>query len=153
MQKKKTGKRSMNWIRDVRDELRQLDASAAKLRRFGITMAVLVAFIAAYLAIIKAHHTAGLILALLALLLLIPAILFPNGLRQFFTLWMAVAFSLGWFVSRVLLIIIFFLILTPLGLLGRLLKKRWLDINFDGKKESYWIPKEKNKPVNYEKMY
>jgi hypothetical protein len=143
----------MSWIRDVKDELRQLDASAAKLRRFGIMMAVLITIIAAYLMFIKANHSAGLILALIALLLLTPAIIFPTALKPFFILWMALAFSLGWFVSRVLLVIIFFLVLTPTGWLGRLFRKRWLDIDFNEKKESYWIPKEKDKPVNYEKMY
>ena len=143
----------MSWIRDVSDELRQLDASAAKLRSFGIMMAVLIAIIAAYLMFVKTYHTAVLILAVILLLLLIPAIFFPKALKPFFILWMALAFSMGWFVSRILLIIIFFLVLTPTGWLGRLFRKRWLEINFDEKKESYWIPKEKDKPVNYEKMY
>jgi hypothetical protein len=46
---------------------------------------------------------------------------------------------IGWVVSFILLAIFYFLILTPLGLIFRLIGRDPLHRNFDSKTESYWL--------------
>ncbi len=52
--------------------------------------------------------------------------------------WMALAFALGWFNTRLLLGIFFYLILTPLGVLMRLFGRDLIDQKIDRQAKSYW---------------
>ena len=47
-------------------------------------------------------------------------VLRPGFLRPVYVLWMALAFPIGWTVSHLLLLIVYYLVLTPIGLLMRL---------------------------------
>jgi hypothetical protein len=48
------------------------------------------------------------------------ALLIPNGLRPIYYGWMTMALILGWINTRLLLGIVFFLIITPMGFIMRL---------------------------------
>lgn len=52
--------------------------------------------------------------------------------------WMTLAFALGWFNTRLLLGIFFYIILTPIGLLMRLFGKDLLDEKIDRSASTYW---------------
>ena len=54
-----------------------------------------------------------------------------------------IAHYLGWFNTRLLLGLIFFLMFTPLALIFRLLRKDLLDRKFDKKANSYWQYRER----------
>tara|TARA_B100000700_G_scaffold325087_1_gene432888 strand:+ start:329 stop:712 length:384 start_codon:yes stop_codon:yes gene_type:complete len=58
-------------------------------------------------------------------------------------LWFKFGILLGKIVSPIIMAIIFFFVVTPIGILMRLLKKDLLNLNFSSNK-SYWI--EKNEP-------
>lgn len=69
-------------------------------------------------------------------------------------LWMGLAEALGFVMTRVILGVVFFLLVTPIGLLRRLsggdpLSRR------ARRAESYWKPytERRNDPKHYEKMY
>jgi hypothetical protein len=67
---------------------------------------------------------------------------------------MSLAIVMGAFVSRFLLCLVFYLVVTPIGLIMRLLKKDLLDMKL-GDRDSYWQerPEEEYDPVKTEKMY
>ena len=58
-------------------------------------------------------------------------------------LWFKVGIFLGKIISPLVMGIIFFLVVTPIGILMRILNKDLLNLKFN-KKKSYWI--EKNEP-------
>jgi hypothetical protein len=62
---------------------------------------------------------------------------------------------MGAVMSRVLLGIIFYLVITPLGLAARLTGKQFLDLKFKEVKPSYWIERTRSKkvPSDYEKQF
>lgn len=66
-----------------------------------------------------------------------PAILSP-----LFKLWMGIAFCLGWFNTQLILTIVYYLVLTPIGLLAKLFKKDFLNLNIERDAQSYWIKKD-----------
>jgi hypothetical protein len=68
---------------------------------------------------------------------------------------MTLAVIMGWFVSRILLSILFFIILTPISLITRLFGKKYLDINRKDSKNSYWHIREKRdfEEAEYEKQF
>ncbi|MFA7692059.1 MAG: hypothetical protein GX117_08835 [Candidatus Hydrogenedentes bacterium] len=74
----------------------------------------------------------------IALPFLLLALLWPKGLKPVFIAWMKFALVLNWIVTHVMLSIVFFLIIIPMGLFTRLfgsdpLKRQWLPAT-----ESYW---------------
>lgn len=54
-------------------------------------------------------------------------------------IWMSLGVLIGWFVTRLILIILFYLIITPIGLLAKLFGKDFLNRKFDKTAGSYWI--------------
>ena len=77
-------------------------------------------------------------LAFLILGLLNSRLLSPLNL-----VWVNFGNYLGKFIAPIIMGLIYFFILTPIGLLMRLLRKDILKKNFS-KKESYWIKREKD---------
>ena len=84
------------------------------------------------------------------LLFLIPAIIFlilaflkPVVLRPLNIAWIKLGEILGRVIAPIVMFLLFFLILTPIGLLVRLFGKDLLKIKFS-KNNSYWIKREKS---------
>lgn len=86
---------------------------------------------------------------------LIFGFLLPVALKPIQKLWMSFAIIVGWFMSRVLLTILFYLVVTPIGLVSRLFGKDFLNNQDRGNSDSCWIPvdsKVKDKK-SYEKQF
>ena len=56
-------------------------------------------------------------------------------------LWFKFGLLLGKFISPLIMGIIFFLVVTPIGIIMRLLKKDLLNLKYNKKTKSYWIDK------------
>jgi hypothetical protein len=82
---------------------------------------------------------AGAAVAMLALSLIRPSLLAP-----FNRLWTKLALLLSKVMNPVIMGILFFLVVAPIGLLMRLTGKRPLALGFDSAAKSYWI--ERNPP-------
>ncbi|MFC1783882.1 SxtJ family membrane protein, partial [Planctomycetota bacterium] len=76
-------------------------------------------------------------------------------LKPIYIFWMALATVLGWFMTRVILSILFFLVFTPMGLLMKLMGKDLLDLKYNRTTKSYWVPKPKAKlkKSDYERQF
>ena len=68
-------------------------------------------------------------------------VVFPTGLAPLFRLWMKFGEKIGWINSRILLSILFYLIVTPIGWLMTLLGKQPLQLGFDPKADTYRVLK------------
>ena len=66
----------------------------------------------------------------------------PPIRRWMFVGWMYAAFPIGWTVSHLLLLIVYYLILTPVGLILRLTGRDLLDRSIDRGAISYWTRRE-----------
>lgn len=66
----------------------------------------------------------------------------PKILKPVYLAWMSLAVVLGFFMTRVILTIFFFLVLTPVGLFFRLIGRDALQRKIDRKAETYWLEKE-----------
>lgn len=69
--------------------------------------------------------------------------------------WMTFAFALGWFNTRLLLGLFFYLVITPVGLLMRMMGKDLLDEKIDPNAKSYWVKKERKPfdPKTFERLF
>ena len=69
--------------------------------------------------------------------------------------WMIFAVILGWFMTRIILSLLFFLVITPIGLTMRLLGKDFLGLKIKSSNESYWNKRDKENELNqdYQKQF
>jgi uncharacterized membrane protein len=143
----------MSWISDVRHDIAHLDTSTGSLRKFGLTVGPIFLLIAGWIA--WRHHvsTAVYVLATLGLALTIVGATFPRALDGVYRAWMGLSFAMGWVVSRIIISILFLLVVTPIGLLARLVKKQFLDMDMRHPAATYWVAKDRTKKINYEKLY
>ena len=69
--------------------------------------------------------------------LIVPGLIYPKVLTPIYKGWMTLGGALGWFNTRLLLAIGFFLVITPIGKVMQLLGKRPLYLKFDASRGSY----------------
>jgi len=65
-------------------------------------------------------------------------IAFPSAIKPIFKRWMIMAAAVGRFQTKLILTVFFYIIITPLGLLFRLLSKDMMDIRTDPDAPTYW---------------
>lgn len=65
----------------------------------------------------------------------------PRLLRPVFVAWMVLAFPIGWTISQLVLLFVYYAILTPMGLVMRLLGRDALRLRLDPNQTTFWIPK------------
>lgn len=137
----------------IKEELKNLDLSPKALRKFGITMAVVAGLVTLWLYFVNPDYIifSGGLTLLFALL----ALVVPGSLKTFYLLWMALAFVLGFIMTRVILTVLFYLILTPTGLFLRLTGKDLLKLKVKGGEVTYWEkrPGLKKSQSDYEKQF
>ena len=146
------GDRFMSWINDVKIEIKNLDTSKKQLKNFGIVVGTILLIIGIWI-FFKSGSIFSYIFGIAGLILIIGGLIFPKNLLKIYKFWMGIAFALGWLVSRIILVFLFYIIVTPIGLIARLFNKKFMDIDYKQKGDSYWIPKSKSHNIDYEKMY
>ena len=116
--------------------------SPKELRRFGFTVAVPLTLLAAVGAW-RGHVILPALLSGLAAALGSLALLAPHRLGPVHKVWMAGAHALGWFNTRVLLGVVYFLVMTPTGVVMRLVGRDPLDRRL-GDRPSYWVARKRH---------
>lgn len=101
----------------------------------------------------KFRYGAELLLPL-GLLLMFLGALWPRSLAVPAKAWMLLAEGLSFVTTRIILAVVFFFVVTPIGVVKRLFG--WDPLSRrSGSSESYWLPysKRQRDPRHYEKMY
>lgn len=83
----------------------------------------------------------GGLFALLAVTIGPVGLIRPSWIRFIYVGWMILAFPIGWAVSQIILLAMFFGLFTPIGLISRLLGRDLLHRARRTELESYWEPK------------
>ena len=110
-----------------------------ELRKFGLVLGLPLAVIGGFL-LWRGSRLVGPIMFGFAVFLLVAGLLFPRLLGPVERVWMAFAEKLGVVMTHVILGLTFYLVMTPLGVLLRLMGKDLLQISKVAKKTSYWTP-------------
>jgi hypothetical protein len=78
-----------------------------------------------------------------------------NFVIKFYTIWMRCASWIGIVITTILIVFIFYLVFTPVGILLRLLRKDILNLNKNPNLKSYWIdkPQKKFNKEDYERQF
>jgi hypothetical protein len=85
---------------------------------------------------------------------IVLGLLWPRSMGAVFVAWMWAAWPIGWVVSHVLMGIIYFLVITPIGLAMRMLGRDPLQQRFDRQAETYWTPRSRDvDPASYFRQF
>ena len=143
----------MGLIKDVRSDVAALDSSRAELRKFGWTMAGVV-FVFLALGVWKSWNVIPLVcLAAAVLFFAVSPMFMTHVLQNVRRGWMAIAFAIGWVVSRVILVVLFYGIVTPIAVLARIAGKKFLETHRNPEVTTYWLEKKSKTTKSYNKLY
>ena len=115
-----------------------LEVNKSSNKNFGIVFFVVFLLIALYPLIISGEIRIWSII--ISFIFLILGLLNSKILTPLNKLWFKFGIFLGKIISPIILGIIFFLVVTPIGLIMRLLRKDVLKLKYNNNK-SYWIEK------------
>ena len=125
------------------EEIKNISSSKKELRKFGITVGLVLIVIGFLFQLVWDNYTVYMIVGSIGALLLFAGILFPNILLPIQKVWMVIAVFLGFVMTRVILSFLFYVVVTLVGFTAKLVGKDFLDRKIDKSKKSYWNKREK----------
>lgn len=120
--------------------------SSKELRKFGVTMAVAFGIFGGLF--LWRDKSVWPHLFYLSGFFLFFGLALPRVLRPVEWAWMKMAQAVGYVMTRVILTVTFLAIITPLGLIRRLLNKDPLQIKFRRPVKSYWVAVKEDGPTS-----
>lgn len=144
-------------LNTIRHELQALDMGRGALRSFGWLVGGVLLLIGGFILWRGGGDPSTVVYVLGGLggVLVLFGTLLPLVLRPLYTVWMALALVLGFIMTRVLLTLVYFLLVLPIGLALRLAGKDLLDRTLDPAASSYWRRKAplEDDPERLERYY
>ena len=135
------------------DDLKNIRKDNKAIRDFGILIGLILLIIAGIL-FYKERESYELI-NLLGVAFIGLGLGMPIILKPFYLVWMNFAVVLGWLMTRLILGLLFYIVVSPIGLISRLFGKEFLDLKTSSLNRSYWNYKD-NESIshqNYEKQF
>jgi len=137
----------------IREELKIIKDDKKSLRKFGLTVGSVLLLISITLYFLDKNsfvYFGG-----IGITLILLGVTLPNVLKPINKIWMTLAIILGWFMSSVILTILFYLIITTIGFLMKIIRRDPLKLNWDKSLSSYWEDREKriNEQIDYERQF
>ncbi len=131
----------------LKEEIDNIKSGTKELRQFGFAIGGILFAIEIYL--LYKGKPAYPVLLSLGFLIIVLGLAIPKMLLPFQKVWMIFAVILGFIMTRVILSILFYFVITPIGFLAKVFGKHFLDLKFHDSKNSYWNVREKK---DYEKI-
>ena len=135
------------------DEIKNIKTGKKAIREFGILIGIILFIIAGVL--FYQEKESFEIFIWLSVVIVSLGLMLPIILKPFYLIWMTFAIILGWFMTRFILSILFYVIISPIGLFLRLFGKDILGLHYDRSIKSYWNYRDSVEGNNqyYEKQF
>ena len=134
------------------EEIRNITSTKKDLKSFGVTIGSVFLIIAGFLF----YKEKGLYVNFfsIGLVFIGLSITAPIILQPIYKFWMFFAVIIGWIMSRLILSVLFFSIITLIGTLTRLFGKDFLNLKLKNQ-DSYWNIRDREHELNqdYEKQF
>ena len=128
------------------------EITSKQLRSFGFTVGGIFALIASWPLVFRAEDPRWWAVVV-AGGLLVPAVVFPKSLIWVYKGWMAVGHVLGWINTRIILGFVFYFVVTPIGIVRRLLGKDPMGRRLRPDLESYRVPRNPRPASHLRRQY
>ena len=135
------------------DELKHIDNSDSAVKKTGLTVGVVLILIS--LLLWWLGKSSFMYFSISGGLLIIFAFIAIPVLRPFHKLWMTLALLMGFVMSRVILMILFYLVLTPIGLIAKIVGKKFMPLKFDKNVSTYWEKRDitAKQQIDYDRQF
>jgi hypothetical protein len=130
----------------------QNDTDKEQLRSFGLTVGGVFAGIGAWPLVIYSSAPRWWSLIVAAFLIL-PAAIYPKSLVWPNKGWMMLGHVLGWINTRIILGLVFFIVVTPIGMLRRWLGKDPMGLHLKPNLDSYRVSRTQRPAAHLKRQY
>ncbi len=136
-----------------KEEIKNIKEDKTTLRKFGLTVGTVLLIVAIVLYL--TGKSSSVIFGGAGVLLILFGLILPNILKPLNKIWMTLAVILGWFMSRLILFILFYIVITPIGFFLKIAGKDFLNLRTDKNSDSYWEKREKRvkEKIDYERQF
>jgi len=137
----------------LKEEFQHIKESQKDLSKFGLTVGGVL--LAIGLLLFYFEKPSAIYFAIIGGLLMLFGALFPQLLKPLNKIWMGLAIILGFIMSRVILTILFYLVLTPIAVLAKLVGKKFIVLKYDKSANTYWEKRTNihKKQIDYERQF
>ena len=134
------------------EELKNISSTKKDLRNFGFTIGSILLVIA--LILFFKEKDSDVYFFSIGLVFILSGIVLSFILKPFYKIWMTFAVIIGWIMTRIILAILFFIIITAIVVLARLFGKDFLNLKPDNR-DSFWNMRNRDRELNqdYEKQF
>ena len=134
------------------EEIKNIKTSNKDIRSFGITIGIILFIISAIL--FYYDKSSYEVIAYIGGGFIGLGIIIPTLLKPIYILWMTFAVILGWVMTRVILSLVFYFIITPISFVTRLFGEDFLSLKRTDS-NSYWNKRDSEIEINqnYEKQF
>ena len=138
---------------DIVLQIKNVNTCKSDIQKFGYTIAAILLIAAGFLFFWGKEFYQNLIV--ISSIIFCFGLIIPIILKPIYMIWMVFAVILGWFMTRLNLMILFYFVITPIGLLGKLFGYNFLENNFNSSANSYWNLRDSKSEINqdYEKQF
>jgi hypothetical protein len=121
--------------------------SKKDLRVFALLLIVFGAVIASLVYFKYDQQTAGRWVLIVSAALGLLGACVPTLIRPVYVTWMALAFPIGWTISHIMMGIVFYLVITPIGFIMKACGRDPMRRRLDRSCQSYWLRRESSDDV------
>ncbi len=137
------------------ENIKNITSTKKDLKKIGFIFGAIFIFIGGLL--YQKNQVAGLCFLIIGISFALLGKFTPFFLKSFYEIWTVWTLIISWIVTHLVLGIIFYMVVTPIGFIIRISGKKLLDLKVDRSSKSYWGYKEKfGKAFNkeyYEKQF
>jgi hypothetical protein len=136
-----------------KEDIKNIKEDITTLRKFGVTVGAVLILVGIVLYL--TDKSSSVVFGGAGVFLMLFGLILPNILKPLNKIWMTLAVILGWFMSRLILCILFYIIITPIGFFLRIAGKDFLNLRTGKNSDSYWDKREKRvkEKIDYERQF
>lgn len=123
-------------IKTIIAEIRAIKSTKKELRNFGLVVGGVLVAIGAFL--YWKERPANPYFLIIGGVLAFAGLILPSILKPFQKVWMGFAVVMGFFMTRVILTVLYFAVLTPLAIAAKISGKKFMELKIPKDKDSYW---------------
>ena len=134
-------------------EIKNIKSGKKELKEFGITVGVILGLLGTLF--LWRERSFYHYFDLVSMVLSLCGLFLPLVLKPAHKIWMSFALIIGFIMTRVILSVLFYFVITPLAIVIKLFGKDTLDLKINKSQGSYWKKKEKKGlgRLDYEKQF
>lgn len=118
------------------EEIKNINSDKKKIKNFGFLIGGVLIVLSIFIMWKGVTHYQ--IILIIGTVFILSGVIIPKVLKPIYKIWMTLAIILGWIMTRVILTILYYLIITPIGVIARLFGKQFLDLSWKKSTVSFW---------------